>query len=153
MPSIRQTIIVKMSDNNKLFSPTLMMNWPKVFAAPVRVSVPITTPITAQATPTGSAALPPSASASLQDNKVSLPPRKIKFIETRIDIEITITLIPISKNSLGITFHKLCEYWKKNEWKSTTGKSVMNQDKVKNLVGNSLNLFIENILSQKRFTP
>jgi hypothetical protein len=29
----------------------------------------------------------------------------------------------------------------------------MNQDKVKNLVGNSLNLFIENILSQKRFTP
>lgn len=68
-----------------------------MLAAPVSVNVPITTPITAHATPTGKAAFPPSARASLHASNVSLPPLNIKFIKTNIDIEITITFIPISK--------------------------------------------------------
>ena len=60
--------------------------------------MPITIPTTAQATPTGKEAFPPSASASLQESKVSLPPLNTKLIATKTVIEITITFIPISKN-------------------------------------------------------
>lgn len=55
-----------------------------MLAAPVRVKVPIITPTTEQAIPTGKAALAPSARASLQFNRVTLPPALNKFHKINI---------------------------------------------------------------------
>ena len=68
--------MVSTSDRNRLFSPMAMMAPMKVEAMPVSVSVPMTMPTMAQAMPTGSAFLAPSASDSMQMTSVSRPPLK-----------------------------------------------------------------------------
>ena len=55
MPKIKHTNMVSNKLRNRLVSPTLMIAFAKVVAAPVSVSTPMITPTKAQATPTGSA--------------------------------------------------------------------------------------------------
>ena len=64
--------------------------------------MPIIIPTIAQATPTGSAVFAPSASASLQDKSVSLPPFEKKFQRSRITKVIFMTSAPNLKNNEAV---------------------------------------------------
>ena len=94
MPRIRHVTIVRSSDRNSEFCPTETMYCPNVLATPVSVIVPMMMPTTAQATPTGSAVLAPSASESRHTANVSLPPATKRLARTSRIAATRITLMP-----------------------------------------------------------
>ncbi len=75
--------MVRKSDRKSELSPIETMKRTKVVPAPVSASMPMMTPTSAQATPTGSAFLAPSARLSRQSDSVARPPRVTKLATTR----------------------------------------------------------------------